>query len=67
MHENISQKLFILRTAVICANISEMAEATGLSRRTFRNIERGLTIPRTETLIQIALAYHISLDFIAGL
>lgn len=45
----------------------ELATAIGCKKYTISNIEQGKSVPSLETIKNIALHYHVSIDYICGL
>lgn len=57
----IGNKLYDIRKKVGLSR-TEVAESAGLSDRTYADIERGSTNMKTETLLHICRALHITPD-----
>lgn len=46
------------------ATQKEIAKATNISDRAYRNLESGMSIPNMDTLILLADFYQVSLDYL---
>ena len=59
----IGEKLYVIRTQKLMSRL-DVAEAAGLSERTYADIERGSVNTRMETILRICQALHITPDTI---